>query len=79
MLTSAGEAIDRMPGLELGADDCLGKPFELRELLARVRAMLRRSQPMVVPGPVESAASAAVGPAAEPDGRGRVRFGAHVF
>ncbi|HZF81181.1 MAG TPA: response regulator, partial [Rubrivivax sp.] len=45
MLTTAGEAIDRIVGLELGADDYIGKPFELRELLARVRAVLRRSLP----------------------------------
>src|SRR5262245_46644016 len=40
MLTTAGEAIDRVVGLELGADDYVPKPFELRELLARVRAVL---------------------------------------
>jgi DNA-binding response OmpR family regulator len=38
MLTGKGDAIDRVVGLELGADDYLAKPFELRELLARVRA-----------------------------------------
>jgi two-component system OmpR family response regulator len=43
MLTGKGDAIDRVVGLELGADDYLAKPFELRELLARVRAVLRRS------------------------------------
>jgi two-component system OmpR family response regulator len=43
MLTGKGYAIDRVVGLELGADDYLMKPFELRELLARVRAVLRRS------------------------------------
>jgi DNA-binding response OmpR family regulator len=42
MLTTAGEAIDRIVGLEVGADDYVAKPFELRELLARVRAILRR-------------------------------------
>ena len=42
MLTGKGDAIDRVVGLELGADDYLAKPFELRELLARVRAVLRR-------------------------------------
>jgi DNA-binding response OmpR family regulator len=44
MLTGKGDAIDRVVGLELGADDYLVKPFELRELLARVRAVLRRSR-----------------------------------
>jgi two-component system OmpR family response regulator len=45
MLTGKGDAVDRIVGLELGADDYLAKPFELRELLARVRAVLRRSTP----------------------------------
>ena len=43
MLTSAGESIDRIVGLEVGADDYLPKPFEMRELLARIRAVLRRA------------------------------------
>jgi two-component system, OmpR family, phosphate regulon response regulator OmpR len=42
MLTGKGDAMDRIIGLELGADDYLSKPFEPRELLARVRAILRR-------------------------------------
>ncbi len=45
MLTARGEPMDRIVGLELGADDYLGKPFEARELLARVKALLRRAQP----------------------------------
>jgi DNA-binding response OmpR family regulator len=42
MLTARGEEIDRVMGLEVGADDYVSKPFSMRELLARVRAMLRR-------------------------------------
>ena len=43
MLTGKGDAIDRVVGLEIGADDYLVKPFELRELVARIRAVLRRA------------------------------------
>jgi two-component system phosphate regulon response regulator OmpR len=44
MLTARGDAMDRVVGLEMGADDYLPKPFEPRELLARLRAILRRRQ-----------------------------------
>jgi two-component system response regulator CpxR len=44
MLTARGEAVDRILGLELGADDYLAKPFDPRELAARLRAIHRRSQ-----------------------------------
>jgi DNA-binding response OmpR family regulator len=45
MLTARGEDVDKVVGLELGADDYLAKPFNPRELLARIRAVLRRSAP----------------------------------
>jgi two-component system OmpR family response regulator len=45
MVSARGSAIDRVLGLELGADDYLTKPFEPRELLVRVRNLLRRAQP----------------------------------
>ena len=57
MLTARSEEVDRVLGLEVGADDYLSKPFSIRELLARVRAMLRR---------VELFRDAAAGEAAPP-------------
>ncbi len=68
MLTTAGESVDRIVGLELGADDYVPKPFEMRELLARVRAVLRRAS-------AEPAAEVApTAPATR-----QVRFGACVL
>jgi two-component system OmpR family response regulator len=70
MLTATASAIDRVVGLELGADDYLAKPCELRELLARIRVVLRRSAPTQQP------AAAPTSPAAAPvPDRARVRFG----
>jgi two-component system alkaline phosphatase synthesis response regulator PhoP len=45
MITALGEEVDRVVGLELGADDYVTKPFSVRELMARVKAVLRRAQP----------------------------------
>jgi two-component system phosphate regulon response regulator OmpR len=70
MLTTAGESVDRIVGLELGADDYLPKPFELRELLARVRSVLRRTQ-RAEPG----VAPVATAPAPAPAATRRVAFG----
>jgi two-component system phosphate regulon response regulator OmpR len=50
MLTAKGEDVDRINGLEIGADDYLGKPFNPRELLARIHAVLRRRPATELPG-----------------------------
>lgn len=50
MLTAKGEDVDRIVGLEVGADDYLAKPFNPRELLARINAVLRRRPPVEAPG-----------------------------
>jgi two-component system, OmpR family, response regulator len=63
MLTATAGAIDRIVGLELGADDYLAKPCELRELLARIRSVLRRTVPAIA------------GEAAVPRGSAPIRFG----
>jgi DNA-binding response OmpR family regulator len=53
LLTARADESDRVAGLELGADDYVVKPFSPRELVARVRTVLRRSSPRVPAGPVE--------------------------
>jgi len=53
MLSGRGEPLDRILGLELGADDYLAKPCDPRELTARLRAVLRRSQPAASPSQLE--------------------------
>ncbi len=70
MLTATASAIDRVVGLELGADDYLAKPCELRELLARIRSVLRRSGAGAQPAPQAPASH----PQPAPE-RTRVRFG----
>jgi two-component system phosphate regulon response regulator OmpR len=73
MLTAEGETVDRIIGLEVGADDYLPKPFDPRELLARVRSVLRRTKPAALP----SSAAAPPVPAVAP--RREVRFGRCVL
>ncbi len=63
MLTAKGEDVDRIVGLEVGADDYLGKPFNPRELLARVNAVLRRRPLVEEPGaPSQEDESVSFGP-----------------
>src|SRR5262249_34518267 len=78
ILTARSEESDRVLGLEVGADDYVVKPFSIRELLARVRAMLRRvalDRGVPVPGAAEPGAvgSVALPPAAQPIVRGALR------
>jgi len=75
MLTARSEEIDRVLGLEVGADDYVVKPFSIRELMARVRAMLRRVSLDAQMGAMQSApigglVGAVVPPAAQPITRG---------
>jgi two-component system phosphate regulon response regulator OmpR len=65
MLTAKGEDVDRILGLEMGADDYLPKPFNPRELVARIHAVLRRRNDGLAPG--------------APTTEGRIRFGMHVL
>src|ERR1700724_2745710 len=58
MLTATASPIDRVVGLELGADDYIAKPCELRELMARIRSVLRRSSPVRAPAATPEAAAA---------------------
>jgi two-component system phosphate regulon response regulator OmpR len=62
MLTGKDDVIDRVAGLEAGADDYVAKPFHLREILARIRTVLRRTQ---AGRPAVSASSASVAPEGE--------------
>ncbi|MGE0800086.1 MAG: two-component system response regulator OmpR [Lautropia sp.] len=63
MLTAKGDDVDRIIGLEMGADDYLPKPFNPRELVARIHAVLRRQAPTEVPGaPSQEAGTVAFGP-----------------
>ncbi|MCM1973059.1 MULTISPECIES: response regulator transcription factor [Streptomyces] len=55
MITARSDEVDRVLGLEIGADDYVSKPFGVRELIARIRAVTRRAQaPLVAPGPAPS-------------------------
>lgn len=60
MITGKGDMIDRIVGLEVGADDYIAKPFHLREVLARIRTVLRRTSKGAAPAPAAEVAAAAI-------------------
>ena len=76
MLTGATDSVDRIVGLEVGADDYVTKPFEMRELLARVRGLLRR---MALPSEPRLADTSVPAPAPPAVALHRVRFGLCVL
>ncbi len=63
IVTGRGDAVDKVVGLEIGADDYVTKPFDLRELLARIKAVLRRLLPEALPDTLPAEASAPGDPA----------------
>ena len=80
MLSAKGEDIDRIIGLEVGADDYLAKPFNPRELLARIRAVLRRGEAAAMSAATSASGASVPGadrPAGMPPAR-RVAFGPFV-
>ena len=77
-LTARSDEIDRVVGLELGSDDYVAKPFSPRELVARVRARLRRATPAAVAPSVESGWQEHGAFAIDRDGR-RIRFQGHAL
>ncbi len=72
MLTGASDPVERVVGLEVGADDYIAKPFDPRELLARIRSVLRRLQA----APVVAAAAAAAAPPAKAE---QIRIGRYTL
>ncbi|MEB3105245.1 MAG: response regulator [Cyanobacteriota bacterium] len=76
MLTARADGVDRIIGLEQGADDYLGKPFLPRELIARIEAVLRRRMPLPTGAPREAAEPIRFGPfALDPSTRQLTRHG----
>jgi two-component system response regulator MprA len=70
MLTARVETADRVAGLDAGADDYVAKPFEIEEVFARLRALLRRTAPDPDPGGLVEAADVSLDPAARRSWRG---------
>ncbi len=73
IVTGRGDAVDKVVGLEVGADDYVTKPFDLRELVARVKAVLRRTAPVDAPSPAVPPSAAAPAPVQAP-ARDKLRF-----
>lgn len=74
-LTARSDEIDRVVGLELGADDYVAKPFSPRELVARVRSILRRANKTVpAPAPLDQTPAQAAGPVAIDDSKRQIRY-----
>jgi DNA-binding response OmpR family regulator len=80
MVTASGDIVDRVVGLEVGADDYVAKPFEPRELLARVRSVLRRMQAKQQASPAETAPAAeAASPVRQRIGRCEINLEARLL
>jgi DNA-binding response OmpR family regulator len=77
MVTAKDGEVDKIVGLELGADDYVTKPFSLRELTARIRAILRRSEQAAAAAAAASGSGSAQGPAPVDIGRCRVDLAGH--
>ena len=73
MLTAKGQEMDKVIGLDVGADDYVTKPFGLRELIARIHALLRRTQPVLAEDEPFQIGSASITPKTLSLNRGRVR------
>jgi two-component system OmpR family response regulator len=74
IVTGRGDAIDKVVGLEIGADDYVTKPFDLRELLARIKAVLRRLAPAEAAAAPPQASAAVASALPTPAARERFRF-----
>jgi len=75
IVTGRGDAVDKVVGLEVGADDYVTKPFDLRELLARIKAVLRRMTPADAAAPAGAGGAGASGAAGGSGGAARASFG----
>ncbi|MFG6465791.1 response regulator [Roseateles sp. BYS87W] len=71
IITGRGDSVDKVVGLEVGADDYVTKPFDLRELVARIKAVLRRMEPVAAPAPASAPAAL---PASAPAAPARLSF-----